>query len=125
MIYRTRKLIKPEDLNPRGTLFGGRILQWIDEESAIFAICQLESSNIVTKVMSEVNFVTTAQLGDVIEFGMDLVKFGTTSVTLCCNVRNKKTKQSIVKIDNIVFVLLDENGKPKPHGRINQIESND
>ena len=125
MIYRTRKLIKPEDLNPRGTLFGGRILQWIDEESAIFAICQLESSNIVTKVMSEVNFVTTAQLGDVIEFGMDLVKFGTTSVTLCCNVRNKKTKQSIVKIDNIVFVLLDENGKPKPHGKINRIESND
>jgi acyl-CoA hydrolase len=118
-------LIKPEDLNPRGTLFGGRILQWIDEEAAIFAICQLESSNIVTKVMSEVNFVTTAQLGDVIEFGMDLVKFGTTSVTLCCNVRNKKTKQSIVKIDNIVFVLLDENGKPKPHGKINQIESND
>jgi acyl-CoA hydrolase len=124
MIYRTRKLIKPEDLNPRGTLFGGRILQWIDEEAAIFAICQLESSNIVTKVMSEVNFVTTAQLGDVIEFGMDLVKFGTTSVTICCNVRNKKTKQSIVKIDNIVFVLLDENGKPKPHGKINRIDSN-
>jgi acyl-CoA hydrolase len=117
MIYRTRKLIKPEDLNPRGTLFGGRILQWIDEEAAIFAICQLDSSNIVTKLMSEVNFVTTAHLGDVIEFGMDLVKFGTTSVTVCCDVRNKKTKQSIVKVDNIVFVLLDENGKPKSHGK--------
>ena len=120
MIYRTRKLIKPEDLNPRGTLFGGRILQWIDEEAAIFAICQLESTNIVTKVMSEVNFVTTAQLGDVIEFGMDLVKFGTTSVTICCDVRNKKTKQSIVKLDSIVFVLLDGNGKPYPHGKTNR-----
>jgi len=118
MIYRTRKLIKPEDLNPRGTLFGGRILQWIDEEAAIFAICQLESSNIVTKLMSEVNFVTTAQLGDVIEFGMDLVNFGNTSVTICCDVRNKKTKQSIVRIDKIVFVLLDNNGKPCPHGII-------
>jgi acyl-CoA thioesterase YciA len=125
MIYRTRKLIKPEDLNPRGTLFGGRILQWIDEEAAIFAICQLDSSNIVTKVMSEVNFVTTAQLGDVIEFGMDLIKFGTTSVTICCDVRNKKTKQSIVKIDSIVFVVLDENGKPIPHGKIQQTHTND
>jgi acyl-CoA hydrolase len=122
MIYRTRKLVKPEDLNPRGTLFGGRILQWIDEEAAIFAICQLESSNIVTKLMSEVNFVTTAILGDVIEFGMGLVKFGTTSVTICCDVRNKKTKQSIVKIDNIVFVLLDENGKPIPHGKTKEIK---
>ena len=120
MIYRTRKLIKPEDLNPRGTLFGGKILQWIDEEAAIFAICQLESSNIVTKVMSEINFVTTAHLGDVIEFGMDLVKFGTTSVTICCDVRNKNTKESIIKIDKIVFVLLDENGRPKSHNKKNK-----
>ena len=120
MIYRTRKLVKPEDLNPRGTLFGGRILQWIDEEAAIFAICQLESSNIVTKLMSEVNFVTTAILGDVIEFGMGLVKFGTTSVTICCDVRNKNTKESIIRIDKIVFVLLDEDGRPKAHNKKNK-----
>jgi len=117
MKYRTRKLIKPEDLNPRRTLFGGRVLQWIDEEAAIFAICQLGSANIVTKAMSEINFVSTAVVGDIIEFGMDLVKFGTTSVTVACDVRNKITKQSIVKIDEIVFVLLNEEGKPTPHGK--------
>ena len=120
MIYRTRKLIKPSDLNPRGTLFGGQLLKWIDEEAAIFAICQLSSSNIVTKAMSEIDFVKTAKVGDVIEFGMDLVKFGTTSVTICCDVRNKNTKESIIKIDKIVFVLLDENGRPKPHGKTKQ-----
>ena len=117
MKYRTRKLIKPEDLNPRRTLFGGRVLQWIDEEAAIFAICQLGSANIVTKAMSEINFVSTAVVGDIIEFGMDLVKFGTTSVTVACDVRNKITKQSIVKIDEIVFVLLNEEVKPTPHGK--------
>lgn len=117
MKYRTRKLIKPGDLNPRGTLFGGRLLEWIDEEAAIFAICQLGSSNIVTRAMSEINFVTTGKIGDVIEFGMDLVSVGTTSITITCDVRNKQTKQSIIKIDKIVFVLLDENGKPKPHGK--------
>jgi acyl-CoA hydrolase len=117
MKYRTRKLIKPADLNPRGTLFGGRLLEWIDEEAAIFAICQLGSPNIVTKAMSEINFVTTGKLGDVVEFGMELVSVGVTSITLTCDVRNKQTKQSIIKIDKIVFVLLDENGKPKPHGK--------
>jgi acyl-CoA hydrolase len=120
MIYRTRKLIKPGDLNPRGTLFGGQLLKWIDEEAAIFAICQLSSSNIVTKAMSEIDFVTTAKVGDIIEFGMDLVKFGTTSVTICCDVRNKNTKESIIKIDKIVFVLLDEDGRPKSHGKTKQ-----
>lgn len=117
MIYRTRKLIKPEDLNPRGTLFGGRLLEFIDEEAAIFAMCQLDSSNIVTKIMSEVNFIVPANLGDVIEFGMELVNFGKTSITIRCEVRNKKTLQLITAIDKIVFVLLDENGKPKPHGK--------
>ena len=117
MKYRTRKLVKPSDLNPRRTLFGGQVLKWIDEEAAIFAICQLGSPNIVTKAMSEINFVSTAVLGDIIEFGMDMVKVGTSSITIACDVRNKITKQSIVKIDKIVFVLLDENGKSKPHGK--------
>lgn len=121
MKYRTRKLIKPEDLNPRGTLFGGRVLEWIDEEAAIYAICQLQSPHIVTKAMSEINFVSTATVGDVIEFGMDLVKIGTTSITICCDVRNKKTKESIIRIDKIVFVLLNEEGKPIPHGKIKKI----
>ena len=121
MKYRTSKLIKPEDLNPRKTLFGGRILQWIDEEAAIFAICQLESPNIVTKAMSAINFVSTAVNGDIIEFGMDLIKFGNTSITIACDVRNKITKQTIVRIDEIVLVLLDEEGKPKSHGKNKEV----
>jgi len=117
MNFRTRKLIKPEDLNARGTLFGGRVLAWIDEEAAIFAICQLGQKNIVTKAMSEINFVNTAKTGDIAEIGCELVSFGTTSVTLSCEVRNKDTKKTIIKIDKIVFVLLDDDGKPKPHGK--------
>ena len=117
MKYRTRKIVKPGDLNPRGTLFGGRVLEWIDEEAAIFAICQLGSPNIVTKAMSEINFVSSANTGDIIEIGCELVSFGTTSITIACEVRNKDTKQTIIRIDSIVFVLLNENGRPKPHGK--------
>jgi acyl-CoA thioesterase YciA len=115
MKYRTRKLIKPGDLNARGTLFGGQVLKWIDEEAAIFSICQLGSHNIVTKAMSEINFVKTARQGDIIEFGMELAEIGNTSITISCDVRNKNTKESIIRIEKIVFVLLDEDGKPKLH----------
>jgi acyl-CoA hydrolase len=115
MVFRTRKLIKPGDLNARGTLFGGQVLKWIDEEAAIFAVCQLNDRNVVTKAMSEINFVSSARTGDIIEIGCDLVAIGTTSITIACEVRNKDTKQTIIKIDRIVFVLLDESGKPKPH----------
>jgi len=115
MKYRTRKLVKPSDLNARRTLFGGQVLKWIDEEAAIFAICQLGSPNIVTKAMSEINFVRTAKEGDIIEFGMELAEVGNTSITIACDVRNKNTKESIIRIEKIVFVLLDDNGKPKAH----------
>jgi acyl-CoA thioesterase YciA len=116
MKFKTRKLIKYEDLNARGTLFGGQVLKWIDEEAAIFCICQLGDRSIVTKAMSEVNFVSSAKLGDVVEIGCELVEFGNTSVTIACEVRNKDTKQSIIRIDKIVFVSIDDNGRPKPHG---------
>lgn len=117
MKFRTRKLIKPGDLNAKGNLFGGQVLKWIDEEAAIFAICQIGDRNIVTKAMSEINFISSGKLGDVIEIGCDLVSVGNTSIVICCEVRNKATKQTIIKIDKIVFVLLDENGKPKPHNK--------
>lgn len=117
MNFRTRKLIKPEDLNTHGTLFGGKVLSWIDEEAAIFAMCQLNQKNIVTKAMSEIDFVSTAKNGDIAEIGCEFVSFGTTSITVSCEVRNKDTKKTIVKVDKIVFVCVGENGKSTPHGK--------
>lgn len=117
MRFHTRKWIKPEDLNANGTLFGGRLLQWIDEEAALYAIIQLENSNTVTKFVSEIDFKSSAHQGDIIEIGIEVVKFGTASLTLKCEVRNKMTRQSIITIDRIVMVSVGDNGKAKPHGK--------
>ncbi|WP_312207787.1 acyl-CoA thioesterase [Epilithonimonas hominis] len=117
MNYHTRKWIKPEDLNPNHSLFGGRLLQWIDEEAALYAIIQLENTRTVTKYISEINFVSSAKQGDIIEIGIEAVEFGKSSLTLRCEVRNKMTHQIIITIDKLVFVGLDENGNPKPHGK--------
>lgn len=117
MRFHTRKWVKPEDLNPNGTLFGGKLLAWIDEEAALYANIQLENQHIVTKYMSEINFMSSARQGDIIEIGIEVVKFGKSSLTLNCEVRNKMTRQTIITVDNIVLVNLDENGKPTPHGK--------
>lgn len=116
MYFKSRRLVKPEDLNPRRTLFGGRLLEWIDEEAAIFCMCQLETKMIVTKLISEINFVSPAYEGDVIKIGFEVVKLGTSSITLKCVVVNKDSENVIVTIDKIVFVTVDSNGKSKPHG---------
>ncbi|NRB56641.1 MAG: acyl-CoA thioesterase [Salinicola sp.] len=117
MNFHTRKWIKPEDLNPNGSLFGGSLLRWIDEEAAIYAIIQLGNAQVVTKYISEINFVASARQGDIIELGITATHFGTTSITLECHVRNKITRKSILTIDRMVFVNLGEDGAPAPHGR--------
>ncbi|WP_432713351.1 acyl-CoA thioesterase [Pedobacter sp.] len=117
MNFHTRKWVKPEDLNPNGSLFGGSLLKWIDEEAAIYAIVQLENAKVVTKYISEINFVSSARQGDIIEMGITAVSFGNTSLTMRCEVRNKITRKSILTIDRMVFVNVDEDGNPLPHGK--------
>ena len=76
---------------------GGKLLSWIDEEAAIFAMCQLgKDKHLVTKFMSEINFVSSAKQGDVIEMGVEVVSLGRSSITLCAKVRNKLNKATIL-----------------------------
>ena len=117
MNFHTRKWVKPEDLNPNGSLFGGSLLRWIDEEAAIYAISQLDNQRVVTKFMSEINFVSSARQGDIIELGITATHFGRTSITLRAEVRNKITRKSILTVEKMVFVNLNEQGEPAPHGR--------
>lgn len=117
MNFRTRKWVKPEDLNPNGTLFGGSLLRWIDEEAAVYVIDRLDNSQVVTKYMSEINFVSSARQGDVIELGISAIAMGRTSITLRCEVRNMISHKSILTIDQIVFVNVDDQGQPAAHGK--------
>ena len=113
--FRTRKLIKPEDLNERNTLFGGRLMSWIDEECAIYCACQMKTHQIVTKYISEMNFMSPAYQGDMIEIGVETVSVGRTSLTLSAVVRNKDTKENLIQVDRLVFVSVDAAGRPVPH----------
>jgi acyl-CoA hydrolase len=117
MNFHTRKWVKPEDLNPNRSLFGGRLLQWIDEEAVIYAIVQLENPKVVTKFISEINFINAPKEGDIIEIGIVATEFGRTSLTMRCEVRNMITRQSILTIEKLVFVNLDGSGQPAPHGK--------
>jgi acyl-CoA thioesterase YciA len=117
MRFHTRKWVKPEDLNPNHSLFGGKLLAWIDEEAALYSIVQLENPRVVTKHMSEINFISSAKQGDIVEIGLDVVKFGNSSLVLKCEVRNMMTRETIITIDTITMVSLGQDGKPIAHGK--------
>jgi len=115
MRFLTRKLVKPEDLNANNTLFGGRLLEWVDEEAAIYAAIEARHKKVVTKSISAINFIAPARQGDVVEIGVALKRVGKTSITLEVQVRDLTTQNIIVNIDEMVFVCVDENGRPVRH----------
>ncbi len=115
MKFYSRKLIKPGDLNANNTLFGGALLRWIDEEAGIYAMTKLDTKKIVTKFISEINFVNSAKQGDVIEIGLAFTSIGRTSITFSCMVRNVFSKKTIISIDKLVFVKIDDDERPVPH----------
>ena len=87
------------------------------KKAALYAIIQLENPRTVTKYISEIDFKASAREGDIVEIGLEPVKFGTASLTLKCEVRNKMTRETIITIEKIVMVGLDEDGNAKPHGK--------
>jgi acyl-CoA hydrolase len=108
----------PNDLNYANSLFGGRALEWIDEEAAIYAICQLDTNVLVTKHIGEISFESPAMQGDIVEFGLMTKRLGRTSITVTCLVRNKVTKKTICVADDIVFVCVDPKTRlAVPHGK--------
>lgn len=112
-----RKWVKPEDLNQHGALFGGRLLQWVDEEAAIVAVTQLGSIDVVTRHFSAIDFVARADRGDLLELEYRVVAFGRTSLTISCRVENAVTGQEILTLDRVVFVAVDAEGNPVAHGQ--------
>ncbi len=115
MKFHSRKLIKPENLNANNTLFGGSLLRWIDEEAGIYTMTKLRTQKVVTKFISEINFISSAKQGDVIEIGMEFVSIGKSSITMRCLVRNLFSQKTIISIEKIVFVQVDNNEKSVPH----------
>ena len=90
-------------------------MEWVDEEASIYAAIETRHKRVVTKSISAINFVAPAFQGDVVEIGVGLKKVGKTSITLEVQVRDLTTQKTIVDIDEMVFVCVDEQGRPTKH----------
>jgi acyl-CoA hydrolase len=115
MQYSTQRMVMYPHLNAAGILFGGMALSWLDEDAIIYAANLLDSNRIATVKMSEVIFKSAANIGDILISGVALVRIGTTSITVKCELRNKTTNNIIVQVAEVVIVALDYNKKPTAH----------
>ena len=115
----TRKLIMYPDLSVTGRLFGGRLLSIIDESIAMQAMAIMGTQRIVTQKISEVNFLSPALLGDILEIWGAEFSRGRSSLTISGKVIvNREVDGEIQKVlicdCSLVFVAIGDDGCPTP-----------
>jgi acyl-CoA thioesterase YciA len=107
----------PRDTNARGTIFGGVILSHIDLAGGI-AASRRAPRNFVTRAMREVEFIAPVYVGDVVSFYTEVLRQGTTSVTVKVSVEAERGREPRHRVKvteaEVVYVAVDEAGKALP-----------
>jgi len=111
------KICKTSDIGVNDILFGGAMLSWLDEAGGIMASSVCCTSNMVTLKMEEVLFKEPVQVKQQIRIYGKVDRLGKTSISLLIEARRadlQNQTEVVVCSTKMVFVRIDEQGKPMP-----------
>ncbi|HEV3146602.1 MAG TPA: hotdog domain-containing protein [Gemmataceae bacterium] len=116
-------VMMPRDVNPRGTIFGGVILSYLDQAAAIGARREVVLAggpvpDLVTVAVNKVEFKKPVMIGDIVKFKTKLVRIGRTSITMNVTVEAERGLEILhVTEAELVYVGIDSDHpqrRPKP-----------
>lgn len=108
----THRLVLPGDLNQYGSLFGGRLLSWVDEAAWIAASAEFPHCRFVTIAMDEVEFRHGVGDGTILCIRCTRSRKGNTSVTYQVSVADVKDLAGLpVFQTNVTFVSVNDMGE--------------
>ncbi|MGM7636769.1 acyl-CoA thioesterase [Bacillus sp. Hm123] len=108
--------VLPPDTNHHGTLFGGKLMAYIDDIASITAT-KLARKPVVTASTDSVDFLKPIRVGDAVTLEAMVSYTGTTSMEVFVKVLSENLltgQSSVAALSFLTFVALDENGKPVP-----------
>lgn len=112
-----RVVMMPRDTNAQGTIFGGVVLSLIDQAAYVEAMRQAHH-RYVTVSFHEVEFHEPIFVGDVLSLYASATRVGRTSmyihVEVCASRRDRADTEVNVTEADVVFVAVDEAGRPVP-----------
>ncbi len=117
MKFDNYKVIKPEDLNHYGFLFGGKLLQWVDEFSWIAASIEFPKQSFVTLGMDKVEFKRGVRQGAILKFSIEKIEIKKASVKYQVKVfvqNEDSTDHHEIFKTVVTFVSVDSNNKIRP-----------
>ena len=109
-------LVKYEDLNHHGTLFAGRMSEWMVEACFICAARAVKRpEDVVCVQVHGMSFIKPARRGDIIRVEAQLAYLGQKSITVYGQVFANQAVDPYVT-SFATFVTIDQQGKPYAHG---------
>ena len=109
----TVHIVRPSHLNGAGRLFGGILMQWIDEVAGIVAK-RHSMCNVTTASVDNLTFLHGAFQNDMVVIKGKMTWVGNTSMEVCVDTYIEEPDGTHVRINNAHFMMvaLDENNTP-------------
>ena len=106
-------LVRPQHLNGANRLFGGILMQWIDEVAGIVAK-RHSGSNVTTASVDNLTFLHGAYQNEMIVITGEITWVGTSSMDVCVNtyVENLSGEREHINNAHLMMVALDERDRP-------------
>lgn len=109
------RIVLPGDTNAHDTMFGGLLMQRIDECAAISARRHCRAS-VVTASNDGVHFHRPIQRNDIVRLESYVCSVGRTSMEVFVKIMTENSTEDdapgVAAISFLTFVALDEHGKP-------------
>lgn len=109
------RLVLPPDTNHHQSIFGGKVLAYIDEIAAIAAM-KHSQGEVVTASIDSVDFISSVFVGNMIELEAIVTGTGRTSMEVYVRVVSRNIKNGTKKLTTesfVTMVAIDAEGKPK------------
>lgn len=112
-IVETAHIVRPNHLNGANRLFGGILMQWIDEVAGIVAK-RHAMTNVITASVDNLTFLKGAYQNELVIIKGKVTWVGKSSIEVCVDtyVENAKGERSRINNAHFMMVALDANGKP-------------
>ena len=109
----TVHIVRPNHLNGANRLFGGIMMQWMDEVAGIVAKRHC-MGNVTTASVDNLTFLHGAYQNDMVVLKGKLTYVGTSSMEICVDayVENLSGQRNHINSAYFTMVALDENDKP-------------
>ena len=109
----TVHIVRPNHLNGANRLFGGILMQWIDEVAGIVAK-RHSMTNVTTASVDNLTFLHGAYQNEMIVIKGKITWVGSSSMEVCVDtyVENLSGQRNRINNAHFMMVALDENDKP-------------